>query len=151
MNAAIHKELEALATELGALQTAVTHINNAAAAAQSAVDTAAGYQRVAEVHGRLSDRTERLTKRIETIDFPERFEKLGSALSGISGSIIVVSSRIDAAERSLQKALGELAGNQDAGFDGLTDALVRRTKPLLIVLIATAALVAADIVITLAR
>lgn len=151
MNPSIHEELEKLTSELKKLQSAVEHIKQAEDAAQSAVDAAASYQGTMVVHGQLAEKANGLSARIEAIDFPARFEKMGTTLTGIAGSISALSPKLDAMEKKLLIRQDELEQKQSLIFAGVVTTIKKKSMVVVLLLVLVILLIAADIAIPFLR
>jgi len=109
MKEKIHEELNKLQNELARLKEAVEHIDSAKKASKSAVDSAeeviATSQKLSKEYYTLADKAGKLVAKIDSVDFPIRFDKLDANVAGIVASVQSTQSRLDTVEANISSKI----------------------------------------------
>jgi len=125
MNENIHQELIKLQDELSRLKNAVEHIDEAKEASKNVINSAENFlltsKKIGEDYEILAKKTELLVKEIDSIDFPERLNKIESNIAGINAGVQNVFSRIESVERNLMDKISFIIG----GLEKLEEKLAK--------------------------
>ncbi len=113
---AISEALGELQTQLQDLKSATEHIEDSQEAAQEAVEAAG---EVYEATKKLTASTETLIARIDSVNFPERFEEIEEKIVNAHGQIAEIEGKIEKAKTALQRDLEKTEGRLSDRIDHL--------------------------------
>ena len=119
MNEQLHKEITELQSELSRLNTAVRHIEDASKLATKISTTGDKLEekykeQIKEIKGittqsqKLATKAEALIKKIDSIDFPNRLEKLDNTVSSINTGLQNVQTKFENHGRDLKDGIRDI-------------------------------------------